>query len=540
MGGGRGGSVTVPTRPGSFARTIPDAVRDVRRYPSRMTATSPHVPMLDASPFDPATEAEWAALRALGHRMLDDMLDDTATLPDQPAWRVIPDEVREALREPVPHRGVGTETAYRDFVARVLPYPNGNRGPRFFGWVQGNGTPFGMLADMLASGLNPNVGGFDQAPVLVERQTIAWLGELLGMPGAGGLFVSGGSMANTLALAVARFAVARRLGRDVRLQGVQAWPDEPAPRPLVFYGSAEMHSWARKAAELLGLGDRAFRRVPVDAEHRIRLDLLERQIAEDREAGLEPFCVMGTAGTVNIGATDDLRALSAIARREGLWFHVDGAFGALAYLSETLRPRVAGVELADSIGFDLHKWGSLPFDCAVTLVRDAEVQHAAFRTTASYLAPQARGVNAGGPFFAERGVDLSRGFKALKAWMSLRAYGTDAIARAVEMNVAQSERLAQLIASRPELELLAPVPLNIVCYRWRAPGMGETAMNALNEELLLRLQERGIAVPSSTVLDGRFAIRVANVNHRTRVADLEALVEASVAIGAEIARDAAS
>ncbi|MEO8227885.1 MAG: pyridoxal-dependent decarboxylase, partial [Gemmatimonadota bacterium] len=407
----------------------------------------------------------------------------------------------------------------------------GNLHPRFWGWVMGNGTPLGMMADMLAAGINPNVGGFNQAPALVEHEVIRWLATLLGMPETtGGVMVTGGTYANTLALAVARYAGAKAAGMDVREDGLLGG----GPR-LVFYGSTETHNWARKAAELLGLGNRAFRRVPVDAEYRIDVAALDQMITEDRDAGMHPFCIMGTAGTVNTGATDNLTALADLAVRARLWFHVDGAFGAFAYLSPELRPSVAGLERADSIAFDLHKWGSLPYDCACVLVRDPDLQRAAFAASASYIAPAARGVIAGGLPFSERGLDLSRNFKALKVWMSLMAHGAAALASQVDQNVRQARYLAERIEHHPELELLAPVPLNIVCFRFVAPGLDEARLNAVNEEVLIRLQEQGIGVPSSTVLGGRFAIRVANVNHRSRLADFAALVESVVRLGHEVA-----
>lgn len=497
------------------------------------------IPPSDPAPteltFDPATPEEWETFGALGHRMLDEMLTYLATLSDRPAWREVPESVRTRLAEPVPHDGIGADAAYAQFAELVLPYPNGNLHPRFFGWVQGNGTPLGMMSDMLAAGLNAHLGGFNHAPAIVERQTIAWLAELMGMPGASGLLVTGGTMANTLGLAVARHAGASRRGRDVRHDGLQAWPGESARSPLVFYGSSETHGWARKAAEWLGLGDRAFRRVPVDGAFRIDVAALERALADDRAAGLTPFCIIGTAGTVNTGATDDLQALATIAERDGLWFHVDGAFGALAYLSDALRPQVAGMERADSVGFDLHKWGSLPFECACVLVRDGTAHHDAFRTSATYLATSARGVTAGSAtYFADRGLDLTRGFKALKVWMSLKADGASKLARLVEQNVAQCAYLASLVDAHDELELLAPVPLNIVCFRYRVAELDEAALDVLNTELLLRLQERGIAVPSSTIIDGRFAIRVANVNHRSKTSDFTVLAESVVAIGREL------
>lgn len=484
--------------------------------------------------FDPRSPEEWAAFRALSHRMVDDMLTHLATLREQPAWREMPPSVRAALAEPIPRAGVGAEAAYMDFVQNVLPYPDGNLHPRFFGWVKGNGTPLGMMADMLASGLNPHMAGFNQAPALVEQQLIDWLAELLGMPGGSGVLVTGGTMASTLALGVARFARARELGIDVREDGVQAWHDSLRHGPLVFYGSVETHGWARKAAEFIGLGNRAFRRVPVDADYRMNMTVLAEAVAADRAAGLVPFCVVGTAGTVNTGASDDLTAIADFCRRQKLWFHVDGAFGALAYLSEKLRPWVAGLELADSLGFDLHKWGCLPFECACVLVRDPEMHKATYAAPASYLAETTRGVIAGGLPFADRGIDLTRGFKALKAWLSLKADGVDKLVRLIEQNVTQTAYLAERVEEHPDLELLAPAPLNIACIRYAPAGVSDDMLDAVNTEVLLRIQETGIAVPSSTILGGKFAIRVANVNHRARLTDIDVLIDAILRVGADV------
>jgi glutamate/tyrosine decarboxylase-like PLP-dependent enzyme len=487
--------------------------------------------------FDPRTPEEWAEFRALAHRMVDDMLTHLTTLREQPAWQEMPQTVRRALAEPIPRSGVGAEAAYLDFVKNVLPYPDGNLHPRFFGWVKGNGTPLGMMADMLAAGLNPHMAGFNQAPALVEQQLIDWLAELLGMPGGSGVLVTGGTMASTLALSVARFAKAREMGIDVREQGVQSWPGTTPQPPFVFYGSAETHGWARKAAEFMGIGNRAFRRVPVGADYAVSIAALAEMIAADRAAGLIPFCVVGTAGTVNTGASDDLNAIAEICRMEGLWFHVDGAFGALAYLSEKLKRQVAGIAKADSLGFDLHKWGCLPFECACVLVRDPEVHKAAFAAPASYLAAATRGVIAGGLPFADRGIDLTRGFKALKAWLSLKADGVDKLVRLIEQNVAQTAHLATRAQAEPDLELLAPAPLNIACIRYAPAGVSEDRLNAMNQEILLRIQESGLAVPSSTMLNGRFAIRVANVNHRARMSDIDALIDGILKTGAELMQE---
>jgi len=482
--------------------------------------------------FDPT---DWPAFRQLAHQMVDDMLTHFETLRDKPAWRDMPPAIRESFNAPMPTRGAGDEKAYAEFRDRVMPYTNGNLHPHFWGWVQGNGTPLGMMADMLAAGINPHMAVVNQAPGQVELEVVRWLSEMLGMPtGMSGLFVTGGTMANTLGLAVARHAGALAAGYDSREDGMQSDGDT-APRPrLVFYGSSETHNWARKAAELLGLGNRSFRRVPVDDEYRIDLAALAEMVRTDRAAGLRPFAVIGTAGTVNTGATDDLDAIADLCEREKLWFHVDGAFGALAWLSPSLRPMLAGMQRADSLAFDLHKWGSLPYECACVLVRDEQKHHATFAASASYIDPTARGVIAGGLPFADRGLELTRNFKALKVWMSLIANGVDGLSAMIEQNLRHTRDFVARVESDTALELLAPVPMNVVCFRFVAPDVNEEALNAINAEILLRVQERGIAVPSGTVLRGRYALRIANVNHRTRHGDLEGLADAVVAIGREV------
>ncbi|MEK6303379.1 MAG: pyridoxal-dependent decarboxylase [Acidobacteriota bacterium] len=463
--------------------------------------------------------------------MLDDMLDHLASLRDQPAWQPMPNRVRESFSSALPLEPIPAEAVYQEFVDNILPFTNGNRHPRFWGWVQGTGTPLAMLADMLASGINPHLAGFNQAPALVEHQVLRWLTELMGMPASStGVLGSGGTMANIVGLVVARHAKA---SFDVREQGVQGGGH---PR-LVVYGSSETHGWAQKAVELLGLGNQSLRRIPVDDEYRIDVAKLQAAIAADRRDGHRPFCVIANAGTVNTGAIDDLEACAALCREEDLWFHVDGAFGALARLSPKLAPLVAGIEQADSLAFDLHKWMYLPFEIACTLVRDPKAHRDAFTLAPSYLAETTRGVIAGGLPFAERGLELTRGFKALKVWMSLKAHGVQAFARLIEQNVNQAQYLAELVAADPNLELLAPAPLNIVCFRYARNDLSEAKLNAINQEILLRIQESGLAVPSGTVLSGRYAIRVAITNHRSRRQDFDALVKAVTRIGEDVKRE---
>jgi aromatic-L-amino-acid decarboxylase len=461
--------------------------------------------------------ADWTAFRALAHRMVDDSLDFLATLGERPPWRPMPAGVREAITaEPLPRAPQSAERAYDDFVTNVLPFTNGNRHPRFWGWIQGNGTPLGMMADMLAAGMNPHCAGLDQAPKLVELQVIAWLAELMGFPrDSSGLLVSGGTMANVLGLAVARHA---RAGFDVRELGMHG-----ASGRLTVYASSEVHSWAQKAVELFGMGNASLRRVPVDGDFRIRIDALRDTIAADRLAGCRPVCVIGTAGTVNSGATDDLDALADLCADEELWFHVDGAFGALARIVPALAPALAGMERADSLAFDLHKWMYLPYEIACVLVRDRAVHEATFSVTPSYLTDEGRGVIAGGLPFADRGIELTRSFKALKVWLSLKAEGVDKFARVIEQNVEQARRFAERVVKVPNVVLSAPVSLNIVCFRVAPPSLTPEQQDALNKELLLRIQETGLAIPSGSRIGGRYVLRVACSNHRSVWADFEAL-----------------
>ncbi len=478
-------------------------------------------------PLDPQ---DWEQYRALAHRMVDESLDYLRDVRERPTWKPMPAEVREALTsEPLPRVGIGDEAVYEEFLSLVRPYPNGNIHPRFWGWVMGTGTPQAAMEDFLASVMNPNVGGFEQSPVLVEKQVIKWCAELMGFPtSAGGILVSGGTMANDVCLAVAR---QKGAGFDVRTEGLQG--DHPT---LLVYGSTETHGWLKKGCELLGLGSAAFRRVPVHEDFTVNVAEMQAMIAADRAAGHRPVCIVGTSGTVQTGATDDLVALADLAAREKIWFHVDGAFGAMAALSPETAPQVKGQERADSIAFDLHKWGYLPFDVACVLVRDDADLVETFSAQGAYLASEKRGLMAqSGVFFADRGIELTRSFKALKVWMRLRAAGTDTLGLHIARNVEQAQRLASLVSANPELDLLAPAPLNIVNFRYLAPGLDAAALDALNREILISLQEEGTAVPSGTVIRGRFSIRVAIANHRSTDADFDALVEAVVRLGRSLA-----
>ncbi|HMQ62910.1 MAG TPA: aminotransferase class V-fold PLP-dependent enzyme [Flavilitoribacter sp.] len=470
---------------------------------------------------------DWTDLRALGHRMLDDMMDYLENIREEPVWRPIPGAVKAFFDKEIPQHPENIEEIYDEFKRYILPYNKGNVHPRFFAFVQGTGTPFGVLAEMLAAALNPNVGIGEHASMYVDKQVVEWCKQMMNFPAeASGILLSGGSMANITALAVARN---HQLGLDVRKSGLKAVDGQ-----MTLYYSAETHSCMRKAAEVLGLGLEGVRQIPVDADYRINLEALEAAIQEDLAAGHLPFCIVGNAGTVNTGAIDPLDELRDIADRYKLWLHVDGAFGALAKLTPAYREPLKAIERADSVAFDLHKWMYMPYEVGVALVKYPQAHRDAFAVTPAYLSQEKRGLAGGPDPMNNFGMELSRGFKALKVWMSLKEHGLEKYARMIGQNIDQACYLGQLVDADPELELLAPVTMNIVCYRYVKPGLSEVELNELNREILIRLQEEGIASPSSTVLQGRFAIRVANVNQRSVKADFEVLARETVRIGREV------
>jgi aromatic-L-amino-acid/L-tryptophan decarboxylase len=479
------------------------------------------------SPEESLDPQDWDAFRDLAHHMLDDMLDYQQQVRERLVWQPVPAEVKAFLKRPLPQQPQSHQQVYQDFVENVLPYPMGNIHPRFWGWVMGNGTPFAAMAELLAATMNPNMGGGDHGANYVEIQVVDWLKEMFRYPAeASGLLVSGASMANLVGLTVARNTLA---GYDIRQKGLRA-----GQRQMVLYASQEVHSCVHKAAELLGLGREALRLIPVKQNFEMDLAALERAIAADRADGFQPFCVVGTAGTVNTGALDDLQGIAEICEREGLWFHVDGAIGAVAILAPEVRGCVEGLQRSDSMALDLHKWMYMPFEAGCVLVRSEPAHRNAFSLTPEYLAHAERGLAAGNLWFSDYGLQLTRGFRALKVWMSLKEHGVQKFGRMIRQNMAQAQYLKQQVEASPRLEVMAPVPLNIVCFRYNPGGMDEQMLNRLNQELLIRLHESGIAVPSSTTLHDCYCLRAAITNHRSRREDFEILVQACERLGGEV------
>ena len=451
----------------------------------------------------------WSELRGLGHRMLDDMVDHLAGLRHGPVWQ--PPPAGETWRQPLPHPPQDLATLYEQFRREVLPYSVGNLHPGFMGWVHGGGTAVGMLAELLAGGLNANCGGRNHAPIAVERQVIAWAAEMLGMPpNTAGLLVTGTSIANLIAVLVARRAA---LGARVRSAGLGG-------APLVAYASAAAHGCVPRAMDMAGIGTDALRLIPAAVDGAMDAAALQAAFEADCASGLQPFLVVGTAGSVDTGAVDDLAGLAAWSHARGLWFHVDAAFGALAMLAPALRPTLRGLEQADSVAFDFHKWAQVPYDAGCILVRDPAAPLETFAQENNYLKREQRGLAGGHPWPCDFGPDLSRGFRALKVWLTLASYGADRLGEVVERCCRLASRLGAAVAAEPRLELLAPVRLNIVCFRVRALD------DAGNAALVVRLHEAGRFAPSTTAIGNRLAIRAAIVNHRTAEADVDGLLEA--------------
>lgn len=468
----------------------------------------------------------WEEMRALAHRMVDDAITYLETVRERPVWQAMPEDVTAHFQEKAPHEPGGAEVAYQEFAENILPYPMGTIHPRFWSWYMGNGTVMGALADFMAAVMNSNLGGGDHAATMVEEQVVNWMKEIIGFPtDASGLLVSGGSMANFVGIATARTAKA---GFDVRANGMHS-----APQQLTVYASTEVHSCNQKAVELMGLGSKHLRKIPVNEDYTINLEALKQAIQADREAGYRPICIIGSAGTVNTGAVDDLNALADICRDQDLWFHVDGAIGAIAMLADHVRPQLSGIERADSVALDLHKWLHIPFEAGCAIVRSEKVHRNTFALTPEYLATESRGLPAG-HWFSDYGLQLSRGFRALKVWMSVKEHGLDRFGRMIDRNVEQARYLGQLIEKDPTLELMAPIGMDIVCFRFNPGGLDVEGLNALNKEILLQLQEQGIAAPSYTTLNGQYCIRVAIANHRSRQEDFDVLAKEVVRLGQEL------
>ena len=479
--------------------------------------------------FETLDPENWDEMRELAHRMVEDAFDYIQSCGERPVWTPVPDDISQYLKEPAPADPSDPADVYDEFLANIMPYNLHTNHPRFWAWYMGSGTVMGAMADFLAAVLNPNVGGINHAAPRVEQQVISWLIELMGFPtSASGLLTSGASMANFTALTVARNS---NCGYDVRRKGVLA-----APGQLTAYASSEIHSCNQKAIETLGLGSQGLRKVPVNADYTIDMEALRDQVRADREAGMIPFCVIATAGTINTGAIDDMEAIADFCNEEGLWFHVDGAIGAVATLADNVQPLLKSMDRADSIALDLHKWMHIPFEAGCVIVRNAATHADSFSLVPEYLQRDVEGggMASGSLWFSDYGLQLTRQFRALKVWMSVKEHGLDRFGRMIARNVEQAHYLGELIEAAPELERTAPIGLDIVCFRYNPGGLDQESLNTLNRKLLVQLQQGGVAAPSYTTLQGNYCLRVAISNHRSRFEDFDLMVEEVVKLGREL------
>jgi glutamate/tyrosine decarboxylase-like PLP-dependent enzyme len=460
--------------------------------------------------------------RALGRHVVDMATAHLSDLTAKPVFKRLQEDEREGIAEmDLPDAGVPAEELLKLIADRVLPHPMGNGHPRFFGWVNSPPAPMAVLVELLAAAMNPSCAGGDHAAIYLERCVTRWLMELIGFPTkeSFGLLVSGGSMASLTALAAARHWRFRDLGIDVRREGVAA-------RRLRLYASMQTHSCIQKSVELLGLGSDAIRWIEVDGDYRIRVQELASAVLEDKGHGFVPFCIVGNAGTVNTGAIDPLDALADIAQRFGLWVHVDGSYGALGKLDDKVASLFRGLERADTIALDPHKWLSVPVECGCLLVRDSQVLRDAFSLVPPYLRTHPGKGIGNLPWFSEYGFQQSRGFRALKLWATLAHTGRKGFASQIARHNALARYLERRVQALPDLELCSAGNLSIVCFRCRPDQVrdNEEALNALNRQVMERVQSEGSVFLTSAVLRERFVLRACILHYATTEQDIDIML----------------
>jgi aromatic-L-amino-acid decarboxylase len=470
---------------------------------------------------DPALEP-WTVeqIRLVGREVVELMVDQLAGSPSRPVFRLLPPDLARTLGSgSLPDAGADPAQLLEAFRDEIAPYPLGNNHGRFWAWVCSPANVMAVFGEALAAAMNPHCDVANHAAVHVERQVLDWFRDLVGFPTeSGGVLVSGGSMANLTGLATARHA---RSGWDERELGLAGGP------PLRVYVSDQGHSCIRKAIELLGIGSANLRIVPTDDSYRMRIPILESMVAEDRTAGYRPLAVVASAGSTNTGSIDPLERIAAVCRREDLWFHVDGAYGAPAILTDRYRDALAGLALADSVAVDPHKWLQIPVEAGVALVRDRSLLRDTFSLVPAYLRTDGGEDGVEGPVsFAELGFQQTRGFRALKIWFGLRELGKGRIERLIDQNCRLAERLHAEVVDASDLEALAPPSLSVVCFRVVPPSLrgDEAGLDALNRSVVERIQLGGTFFVAKTVVRGRTAIRACIVNGGARPSDVTALV----------------
>lgn len=466
--------------------------------------------MIDLSPDE---------FRRLGYQAIDLLAEQLAAVRGLPARQPIAADLRgRLLEQPLPETESDPAALLKVFARDVLPYPMGNSSPRFFAWVNSPPAPLGVLAELLAAGMNPSVAGGDHAATYIEHAVLNWLKAIMTFPAsAGAVLASGGSVANLIALGVMRHV---KTGGSIRGQGFQ---DQTAP--MVIYTSTQGHGCIQKAVEILGFGSAYLRKIPVDSGYRMNLDALRAQVQADRAAGLLPVCVAASAGTVNTGAIDPLDGIADLCVAEQLWFHVDGAYGGLGILVEPSLYK--GIERADSLAIDPHKWLYMPVECGCVMVKDAQAMRDSYSLVPSYLRD-----DTAMPWFSEFSIQQTRGFKALKLWLVMQQIGVEGYRDLLRHDMVLAKSLQAKIRARDDFELVAAGPLSVTCFRYKRQGMAD--LDGLNRKLAETVQREGKAFLTTTELNGQLVLRACIVNFRTTEADLDILLDAIAEAGGRV------
>ena len=470
------------------------------------------------------------AFREAGHQLIEDIADFLTGISNYPVTTApSPKSLRAKLPRELPLNGTDSSALIKETWDLMVNNSLFNGHPRFWGYITSSPAPLGMLGDLLAAAINSNCGAFVLSPMAteIEKQTIDWLAQLIGYPAGGGIMVSGGNVANLVAFLAARKAKA---DWDIRKLGL-----EPVQGKWRIYASAETHTWLHKAADLFGFGLDAICWIPVNHDQQMNIQLLDQKITEDKNAGLIPFLVVGTAGSVGTGAVDSLHAIASACNKHDCWFHIDGAYGGFAAALSELKDTFLGLELADSIAIDPHKWLYSPLEVGCTLVKDPHALTDAFSFHPAYY--NFDGEDEPQTNFYERGFQNSRGFRALKVWLGLRQVGFEGHIRMIREDIQLAQRLNELLNQEEEIEPFTQ-HLSITTFRYRPVGMDKEKdkeyLNELNQSLLNRLQFGGTVFPSNAVIDEHFVLRVCIVNFRTRLSDIEALPQIVVREGRTI------
>ncbi len=437
-----------------------------------------------------------------------------------------PIEVQELLNEPLPDDAQNISSLLDEVGDKILSTITNSAGPRYFGYITGGGNQVAVLAEMIKASLNQNNLKWHSSPVSTELEQLVmrWVAEFIGYPTSSvGVLLSGGSAANFNCLAVARKIKAPV---DISEEGVYG------SQPMTVYVSEEGHSSFDKAMDMLGLGKKYLRKIPVDDKFRMDIDQLEEQIRTDKNAGFHPICAIGVAGTTNTGAVDDLSAIAKICHQYDLWYHVDAAYGGPAAKVEGVGSLFSGIEEADSVVVNPHKWLYVPFEAGGVLVKNPDHLRKTFSTIPDYLRSDEQ--NDGRTDLMEYNLPLTKEFKALKVWMTIKAYGAHRLRNEILSDINKATHLADLVESEKELELMAPVSLSIVCFRYNPWDMGDADLNSLNDQIVQAIEEDSRVFLTGTKIDGKTALRVCFINPRTKKDDIQLLKRVVLEMGRKL------